>query len=920
MLTQIEIRGARTHNLKNIDCTFRHGELTVVTGVSGSGKSSLAFDTLYAEGQRRYVESLSTYARQFIERMERPDVDSVSGIQPAIALEQKNGVRSARSTVGTATEIYDYLRLLYAKLGEVFCQACGAPVRPETPDSALETLAKLPEGTRLVILGPLELSSAGLTPSLRAELLRQGWGRLWDGQGIIDVDGGEAPPEGADLSVVTDRLALRGEARARLRTALETAFQAGRGRARVLAPDLAEEFTFSSGMCCDQCGRSWPRPEPQLFSFYSPLGACPACEGFGRVIDLDMDKIIPNRDLCIEDGAIAPWNSDGNLEMYDWLRDNSTPKQIPRLAAIRDFTPEQWNNLLHGVGKEFTGIRGFFAWLEARRYKVQARVMLARYRAYRTCETCAGTRLRPEALAVRLWGETIAEMGERPVRELRERFASLKLGVTEAEIAGRALEALRARLDYLDRVGLGYLTLTRQTRTLSGGESQRINLASALGSALTETLYVLDEPTVGLHPRDTDRLVEILKDLRDLGNTLVVVEHDLEVIRAADRLLDLGPGAGEHGGRVLFDGSPEDLARQETLTAHHLATYHEPPVPTRRRRPKGWLTVRGARGHNLKGLTVKFPLGVLCCVTGVSGSGKTTLVRDTLAANYRRAREIAPVEAEPCDGIDGLEQVEALSWVDQAPLAGSSRSNPVTFVKAYEWIRRAMADTREARALGLTARDFSFNVEGGRCPDCKGTGAQTIDMHFMADIEVPCEACDGKRFQAKVLRYRFQGKSIHEILEMTVEEAREFFKAEGKIVRALSPLREVGLGYLRLGQSTTTLSGGEAQRLKLAAHLAQMRDGKGKLFIFDEPTTGLHPADLSRLAIIFQEMVGRGCSLIVIEHNMDLIAAADWVIDMGPEGGDRGGEIVAQGTLDDVMESAGSITGKYLRERFGERD
>ncbi len=911
-----QIRGARTHNLKNVSCEFPHGRITVVTGVSGSGKSSLAFDTLYAEGRRRYTESLSTYVRQFIERMERPDVDEVAGIQPAIALEQKNGVRSARSTVGTATEVLDYLRLVFAKLGETWCDSCQRQVRPETPDSALAALAELDEGARLMILGPIELRAAELVGPLRAELVRQGWHRLWDGSSLIDLEADETPADpGADLAVITDRLAWRPANQARLRTALELAFQAGRGRARVIAPDLDRQFNFSTGMTCDGCGRSFPRPEPQLFSYYSPLGACPACEGFGRIIALDFDKIMPNRALCIEDGAIAPWNGEGHLEMYDHLREETTPRQVPRLRPLNEFSEEQWNNLIEGVGK-FCGVRGFFDWLEARKYKVQARVMLARYRAYRTCATCGGQRLRPEALAVRFKGRTIAELAELPVRELRPLIDQLELNPAEAEIALRPLETLRARLGYLDRVGLGYLTLSRQTRTLSGGEAQRINLATALGSALTETLYVLDEPTVGLHPRDTDRLITILESLRDLGNTVVVVEHDLEVIRAADRLLDIGPGAGEWGGEILYEGEPAGLEGRDTPTAQHLDAYAEPPVPSRGRKPQGWLTVRGARGNNLQNINARFPLGVFCCVTGVSGSGKTTLVRDTLAAHYRRLREIAPVEAEPCDGIEGLEQVETLSWVDQSPLVGSSRSNPVTFVKAYEWIRKALAETREARALGLTARHFSFNVDGGRCALCKGTGSQTIDMHFMADIEVPCEACDGRRFQPRVLQYLFEGRSIHQILDLTVDQARDFFRAQPRIMKALQPLREVGLGYLRLGQSTTTLSGGEAQRLKLAAHLAQMRDGRGRLYIFDEPTTGLHPADLKKLLVIFQEMVQRGCSLVIVEHNPDLIAAADWVIDMGPDGGDLGGRVVAQGTLEKIMACADSITGQHLKRRF----
>lgn len=917
MLESIEIIGARTHNLKNVSCSFPHGEMTVITGLSGSGKSSLAFDTLYAEGQRRYVESLSTYARQFIERMERPDVDKVSGIQPAIALEQKNGVRSARSTVGTATEVHDYLRLIFAKIGQTWCPHCNVPVRPETPDSALAALGELEAGTRLIVLAPQEFRGEDLTDSLRAEMVRSGYHRLWDGARLIDLEAGDSPEDpNAELAVLTDRLAMRPEGQARLRTALEVAFQAGRGRARVIAPDIKETFNFSAGMTCDKCGRAFPRPEPHTFSFYSPLGACPKCEGFGRIIELDLDKIIPNRTLTLQDGAIACWNGESNQEWYDWLKEMTTPQQIPRMTPIQDFTPAQFKNLLEGVSR-FSGIRGFFTWLEGRRYKVQARVMLARYRAYHTCPTCKGTRLKPEALSVKFQGRNISEISQMPVRQLRPFFENLKLTTSEREVAGRVLETLLARLRYLDEVGLGYMTLDRQTRTLSGGESQRINLATSLGSALTDTLYVLDEPTVGLHARDTDRLIQILLALRNLGNTVVVVEHDLDVIRAADRIIDIGPGAGEWGGKILYEGALAALDGQQTPTAEYLRTYHAPPVASQGRKPRGWVTVKGAKGHNLKNLTVKFPLGVFCCVTGVSGSGKTTLVRDTLCANFRRLREIAPVEAEPCAAIEGMERVTELHWVDQSPLAGSSRSNPVTYVKAYEHIRKALAETREAKALGITARDFSFNVEGGRCEACQGTGRQIIDMHFMADVEVICDACDGKRFQDRVLRLEVNGKNIDDILGMTVDEATEFFKFEPKIGRALHPLRDVGLGYVRLGQSTTTLSGGEAQRLKLAFHLAQMREGEGKLFVFDEPTTGLHPADLKKLLDIFQNMVSRGCSLVVVEHNLDVIAAADWIIDMGPEGGDLGGEVIAQGPPEKIMEAAErSLTGQYLKQRF----
>ncbi len=917
MLDRIELRGARTHNLKGVSCVFPHGGLTVVTGVSGSGKSSLAFDTLYAEGQRRYVESLSTYARQFLERMERPAIESLTGLQPAIALEQRNAVRSARSTVGTATEIHDYLRLLFARLGRTECPTCRREVRPETPESALATLMSLPQGTRLIVVAPTGITAARLTPTLRAELIRAGYHRLWDGSALVDLEAEATPSDPhVPLAIVVDRLAVAEADRTRLHAALQTAFQAGQGRAVAEVPDRGERFPFSAGMMCDGCGERFPAPEPRLFSFDNPLGACPACQGFGRIMELDLEKVIPDPERCIEDGAIAPWNSEGSIEMYDLLRRRTTPQQIPRLKPIAAFTPAQRENLIEGVGR-FPGVRGFFQWLESKKYKVQARVMLARYRAYRTCPVCGGARLRPEALNVRLAGRTIAELASEPIGPLADFFGRLALTARERQIAGGLIEMLGLRLSYLQEIGLSYLSLDRPTRTLSGGEAQRINLAASLGSGLTQTLYVLDEPTVGLHARDTERLIRTLQGLRDLGNTVVVVEHDLDVIRAADRLIDLGPGAGEAGGELLFEGRLDEINGLTTPTARHLAGYPVPPVPTRGRPAKGWIRILGARGNNLKGLDVAIPLGGIVGVTGVSGSGKTTLVRDTLTAAWRRRRELAPVEAAPCRAIEGLEALEELIWVDQTPLARSSRSNPVTYVKAMDPIRDTLASTREARALGLKPADFSFNVEGGRCPTCKGTGYQTIDMRFMADVEVLCESCDGRRFRDRVLVYRYQAKTITDILDLTVDEAARFFAGEPRVVRALRPLREVGLGYLRLGQSTATLSGGEAQRLKLAGRLARMRDGRGLLLVFDEPTTGLHAADVERLLRVLHDLVERGCSILVVEHNLDLIASADWIIDLGPEGGEGGGRIVAEGPPAQIARCETSWTGRHLRRRFG---
>jgi excinuclease ABC subunit A len=919
-MTAIEIRGARTHNLKNIDCRFSHGQLSVITGVSGSGKSSLAFDTLFAEGHRRFTESLSTYVRQFLDRMERPDYDSMSGIQPAIALEQKNNVRSARSTVGTATEIHDYLRLLFAKIGQTVCSECRNPVYPETTETTLTRLTDLETDERLLILAPTQWTIHALSgkrgANLRHELVHAGYHRLWNGREIIDLTAEE--PSGRSkkpLYILIDRLKLQPSNRARLRAAVETAYQAGHGQATVYLHDRRKSLDFSQGMNCTGCGRSFPRPEPHLFSFYSPIGACPSCEGFGRIMELDLDKVIPNRELCIEDGAIAPWNSEGNLEWYDMIRGETTPSQIPRLKPVEDFNEKQLHNLLEGCGS-FPGILAFFKYLEKKKYRVQSRVMLARYRAYHPCPDCRGTRLKPDALNVKIRDRDIAALSLLPVKDLLDFVENLELTGEQKKIAGRVIETIISRLSYLVGIGLDYLTLDRQTRTLSGGEAQRINLTTSLGSALTETLYILDEPTVGMHASDTDRLIRTLHQIRDLGNTIVVVEHDMEVIRSADWLIDLGPGAGELGGEILYAGTPGSLQEKETATAEYLRHYDTPSVPSRERKSADNIIIHQATGHNLRDLTVSIPLGVLCCITGVSGSGKTTLIRDTLCANYRRLREIAPVETEPCSHISGLEKIDALNWVDQMPLTATRRSNPATYVKAYEWIRKTLAETREARALGLTARDFSFNVEGGRCPACKGTGHQTIDMHFMADVEIICEKCDGKRFQQRVLQLAWKGSNIHDILDMTVQEAVRFFKSEPKVARAFKPLMNVGLGYLKLGQNTTTLSGGESQRLKLAGRLVQMREDERELLVFDEPTTGLHSSDQEKFLNILHSMVDRGCSLVVIEHNLELIAGADHIIDLGPGGGDHGGRIVAEGTPREIMRNEDSITGRYLKRRF----
>lgn len=951
-LDAIVVSGARTHNLQSIHCRIPRARLTVVSGVSGSGKSSLAFDTLFAEGQRRYVESLSSYARQFLERMPRPDVDAINHIPPAIALEQKNSVRNARSTIGTATEINDYLRLLYAKIGRIVCPDCNEEVRRDTPESILRVIAerKWPPGTRLHVLAPVVLDDPALFPGVVQEMRREGYTRLRIGERLVDTTDPSAqlPLKCGTFEVVVDRFAWRGEESdgSRLTSAVQNAFRLGKGHA-VLLPESLAPLLVHETLLCRSCQRAFRAPEPRLFSFYNPLGACKTCQGFGRVIGLDWEKIIPNPKLSLDEGCVAAWNTPTAREMYDYLR--SFPKlAIPWDVPFERLSETQRRRLVDGEGK-WPGIRGFFQWLEEKRYKVQNRVMLARYRGYTSCPDCKGTRLVPDALHARIAGKTIAELWAKSVKDLRRWFLEeLALTPIETQTAQLLLREIHSRLNYLMEVGLGYLTLDRQTRTLSGGESQRINLATALGSALTETLYVLDEPTVGLHPRDTHRLVGILQRLVELGNTVVVVEHDLDVIRSADHLVDLGPRAGEQGGKIVFEGSPAEAAAQSadaaraSLTARYLAELEaisataperrgkkasssaaptarapaSPTAATARRQPQGWITILGAYENNLRQISVEIPLHAFVCVTGVSGSGKTTLVSRCLYANYMRARGDTTVEPGRIVGLEGVEALDDMIFVDQSPIGRSARSNAATYLKAWDWIRDLLASTREARHRGLRPRDFSFNVEGGRCEACQGTGTQTIDMQFLADVTVTCDRCDGKRFQNKVLEVTYEGCNVTRILDMTVREALRFFEGQTRITRGLQPLDDVGLGYLRLGQSTATLSGGEAQRLKLAAHLANARSQSNVLLLFDEPTTGLHPADLDVLLGVFDRLLDQGFSILVIEHNLEMIRRADWIIDLGPEGGDEGGELVAAGPPEAMALHPNSHTGRYLRSRL----
>ena len=950
-IEEIRVRGARVHNLKNIDFVIPHNAITVVSGVSGSGKSSLAFDTLYAEGQRRYIESLSAYARQFLERIEKPDVDEITGIAPAIAIRQKNSTRNPRSTVATSTEIYDYLRLLFARIGRTFCLSCGEEVRKDTLDEIAKKVLALPEGRRFYVLYELKLAAeppadatnapqaprarkpVKLTQETVREVLiglrKRGFNRLYQSGRVFEF---AAPEDLLDVNftkpvyVLVDRLALSAEVRSRLMDSIEICYREGRGEAILeFVPDSPDEtperMVFNERFECKKCGAVYQEPEPRLFSFNNPYGACPRCQGFGNTIDFDLDRVIPDKSKSLADGAIEPWTKPRYRQLAMEMRRFARTKGIPVDLAYRDLTAAQRNAILDGDKKEgYEGVKGFFNWLERKKYKLHVRVFLSRYRGYATCPDCHGTRLRAEARAVKIAGRSITEVCQMTVKEARPFFDGLKLTELEAAIAEKILEEIQQRLRFLDEVGLDYLSLDRLTSTLSGGETQRIQLATSLSSRLVGSLYVLDEPSIGLHPRDTHRLIEILKGLRDLGNTLLVVEHDPDTIMAADYVMDLGPGAGEHGGKLIFAGTREQMLKDpHSLTGRYLRGELKILVPQRRRKPQGkFIKIFGAHSHNIKGLDVMIPLGLLVAVTGVSGSGKSTLVYDVLYKALQ-ARRSGGNWREFCDRLEGDSSVSAVEMVDQSPIGRTPRSNPATYLKAFDCIREVFASTPEAKKRGFTPGHFSFNIPGGRCEACQGDGTVTVEMRFLADVELICEECRGTRYKTSVLDVHYKEKNIHEVLQMTVREALSFFAPNPKVTAKLRVLEEVGLGYLRLGQSGTTLSGGEAQRLKLAAHLTR-QENTGILYIFDEPTTGLHFDDIQKLLTAFRKLIDGGASVLIIEHNLDVIKSADWMIDMGPEGGDEGGRIVAVGTPEQVARNSQSHTGKFLARALNGRN
>lgn len=938
MKDRIRIRGARQHNLRNIDVDIPRAALTVITGPSGSGKSSLAFDTLYAEGQRRYVESLSAYARQFLERMEKPDVDSIEGISPAVAIEQTNPTRTSRSTVGTGTEIYDYLRLLWARVGRTHCRTCDRELRPATVASVRAAIETLPAGTRFVVAAPL-IRSDQVTHDVLVENLRaRGFLRVAVDGDVRHLDdlGTSDLAQVRDVLVVLDRLSVDPALGARLADAVESAFREGDGDVVLLFPTPVRppagsvggdgeapvaRLRFTERFECPDDGTTAPAPTPQLFSFNNPRGACATCNGFGAVLGYDEALIVPDPTRSLRDGAIDPWTKPRYERQRRLVLDAARALGVSPDAPWHTLPAEARRELLHGTRRPYVGIFPFLEALEEKRYKQYIRVFLRQYQSATTCRACGGARLHPDALAVHVDGRRISDVATLPVAELSAWLDGLALAGAEAAVAETVLREARARARFLCDVGLTYLTLDRATRTLSGGEAQRITLANALGSALVDATYVLDEPSIGLHPRDMDRLLALLHRLRDGGNTVVMVEHDLDAIRTADHMIELGPGAGEHGGQVVFAGALADAANSP-LTGQYLTGARTIPLPAVRRAvgPR-WLTLRGARAHNLHGVDLRVPVGALTAVTGVSGSGKSTLVHDVLfrALESRFEGETSAKEhlgetVGAYDALEGAEHLDAVVLIDQSPIGRSPRSNPVTYVKAWDEIRKLFADAPLARQRGYGPGHFSFNVAGGRCDHCDGAGALEVEMVFMADVFVPCDACGGKRFKPEVLEVTVKGRSIHDVLALTIDEAIRAFPREDRFAQALWHVQQVGLGYLRLGQPGTTLSGGEAQRLKIARELALTAKGsERRLYIMDEPTTGLHPEDIRRLATVFERLLEHGHTLLLVEHNLDVIKLADWVVDLGPEGGGGGGRIVAMGRPEEVVAEPASHTGRWLR-------
>ena len=937
MHDSIIIKGAREHNLKNVSVTLPRNRMIVFTGLSGSGKSSLAFDTIYAEGQRRYVESMSSYARQFLGQMDKPDVDLIEGLSPAISIDQKTTARNPRSTVGTVTEIHDYLRLLYARAGTPHCPVCGREIRQQSVDEMVAAVLALPEGTKIQLLSPIVRTRKGEHTKLLEQALKDGFLRVRIDGEMYELD--ETPKldkqKKHTIEIVVDRLVVRPNIRQRLTDSLETALKQSGGLVTVQQIESGEETQFSQNYACPDCGVNIEELTPRMFSFNNPYGACPTCAGLGTLMKISPDLCIPDRDKSLNEGAIScmGWGDSGTAGSManNLLSSLAAHYGFSMDTPVRELPKKIMDILLYGTkgekiavnyesingsGKYMTAFEGVVNALERRYRDTGSDAMKAAYEEYmsnETCPDCGGKRLKKEALAVTVGGKNIAEVSEMNIRAARAFLAGLQLNPTQTMIAAPILKEIDARLSFLCDVGLDYLTLSRGAATLSGGEAQRIRLATQIGSGLVGVLYILDEPSIGLHQRDNARLLATLRHLRDLGNTLIVVEHDEETLRSADYVVDIGPGAGEHGGNIVACGTVEEIMNTPgSITGDYLAGRRSIPIPAQRRTPKGFLTVHGAREHNLKNIDVAFPQGVLCCVSGVSGSGKSSLVNaivhKTLARDLNRAR----TKPGDCDGIEGIEQLDKIICIDQSPIGRTPRSNPATYTGLFDLIRRVFAQTNEAKVRGYKENRFSFNVKGGRCEACSGDGLLKIEMHFMPDLYVPCEVCGGKRYNHETLQVKYRGYSIADVLDMTVEKAMEVFEAHPQIMTKLRTLMDVGLGYMRLGQSSTTLSGGEAQRIKLATELSRRATGR-TMILLDEPTTGLHVDDVSRLVRVLQQLTDAGNSVLVIEHNLDVLKVADYLIDLGPEGGDKGGEVVACGTPEQVAACASSYTGQFLR-------
>jgi excinuclease ABC subunit A len=919
----ILIKGAQIHNLKNLDVVIPRNELVVITGLSGSGKSSLAFDTLYAEGQRRYVESLSSYARQFLGRLDKPKVEYIKGIAPAIAIEQKVNTTNARSTVGTSTEIYDYLKLLFARVGKTFSPISGNEVKKDTVTDVVNEVKNLSPNSRWLLLSPIHLEEGRQLEDKLKVLLQQGFARILVDNEMVRLDQiDQHSLDHKDILLIIDRIVISEETLEdedfynRLADAVQTAFFEGKGSCYLQDADTKKRLDFSTNFELD--GMTFLEPNIHLFSFNNPYGACPSCEGYGNIIGIDEELVIPNTSLSIYENAIFPWRGESMGWYRDQLVNHAYKFDFPIHKPYFELTDEQ-KDLVWKGNKFFTGLNDFFQELEEKNYKIQNRVMLSRYRGKTKCTTCKGKRLRKEANYISVGGKTISDLVDMPIKRLIPFFKELQLSEYDAKVAKRLLIEINNRLAFLSDVGLDYLTLNRNSATLSGGESQRINLATSLGSSLVGSMYILDEPSIGLHPKDTERLIKVLQNLRDLGNTVIVVEHDEDIMKAADRIIDIGPEAGSHGGQLVAEGTFTELLEADSLTANYLSGKLEISVPKKRRKSNNYIEIKGARENNLQNIDVTFPLESLTVITGVSGSGKSTLVKKILFPAMQKKLEGVGDKAGQFSELSGsFSHIKHIEYVDQNPIGRSSRSNPVTYIKAYDDIRDLYAKEKLSKVRGYQAKHFSFNVDGGRCETCKGEGSINVEMVFMADVSLPCDTCGGKRFKKEVLEVTFEGKNIDDILSMTIDDAIAFFQnhKQAKIIQKLQPLQDVGLGYVQLGQSSSTLSGGEAQRIKLASFLVKGVTKEKALFVFDEPTTGLHFHDIKKLLASFDALIEKGHSIIVIEHNLDLIKCADWIIDLGPEGGENGGQLLAVGTPEEIVKNKKSITAAYLKEKL----